>query len=80
MSRYQPSPTQLAALRAIAAGRILRLEYGPYRDTEAKVTYSWTTVRRLIVEELVVAPPRYGALFEITDAGRKLLATLDGAS
>lgn len=77
---YKPSPTQLELLRAVNAGHVVRTVIGPYKDTETGKTYSWTTMRRLLVEDLVRAPARYGDLFETTDAGRRvMLANLGGA-
>ena len=76
---YKPSPVQLELLRAVNAGHVVRTVIGPYKDTETGKTYSWTTMRRLLLESLVHTPARYGDLYESTDAGRTLLGEMDGA-
>lgn len=79
MSRYRPSPPQLRALQAVAAGRVTYVRIGPCVDNGTGDTYSAATIRRLSIEEMILEPQQYGEPYTVTDDGRALLAALDGA-
>ncbi len=80
MYNLHPTPTLLAALRFVAAGEIwtvtgtevIRTEYGKGLNVTSRVHEMWHAGW----VEPVVGP--IGELWNVTDAGRKVLAAADG--
>jgi hypothetical protein len=84
VSRYKPAPAQLAALSALAAGKVTftRSEsaFGRYVDSRSGVTIGAPTIRRLRIEELI-EHVTYGDPLRLTTLGRSVLAAyLPGAA